>query len=311
MTMDSATHAALGFAVASPLMGEHPVAAVALIAGAVVPDLDAIGRVFGKKAFFRLHRTYTHSFFGLVAMSCLTGVILASYDMFSFAAVGAFAVGVLSHMLLDWTNSYGIPFWTPFSKRRSCKHWIYFVDVPLSVISGAACGFIFFVLYNRPDWMSSFIVISTVVVAFTAVYILFRKASYGKATRLAPAGSSSLIPHVLAPWFYCGAVEKPDGVVELIRLSLLTGRVHVIKSVETFDNQYASILESLEEFRLMREILPAYRIVEAQREGTLLHFHCRDLALRFSWSPNTKTFGELETTYELEQERFTGTKFYV
>ncbi len=55
--MDVVTHALIGLIGASPFAVSHPVAASCFALGAVAPDLDALSRLFGKRAFMRAHQT--------------------------------------------------------------------------------------------------------------------------------------------------------------------------------------------------------------------------------------------------------------
>jgi membrane-bound metal-dependent hydrolase YbcI (DUF457 family) len=47
--MDIITHAGIGLIAAAPLLNSHPELAAGLVAGSVLPDLDALNRVFGKR----------------------------------------------------------------------------------------------------------------------------------------------------------------------------------------------------------------------------------------------------------------------
>jgi len=57
--VDIVTHAMMGLVAASPFAGERPEAAAAFAAGSVLPDLDALSRVFGKRAFLACHQTWS------------------------------------------------------------------------------------------------------------------------------------------------------------------------------------------------------------------------------------------------------------
>jgi inner membrane protein len=97
---------------------------------AEAPDLDVLADIKGSVFGFAHHRGFTHSFLGLVLVSAvvvgfmyliwrLRGRKLKNPDLppkwgllFSFAYIAG-----LSHILLDFTNNYGIrPFW-PFSEK--------------------------------------------------------------------------------------------------------------------------------------------------------------------------------------------------
>src|SRR5512141_2438621 len=105
-------------------------ATLTLTLAAEAPDLDVVGR-FGGRAFgFEHHRGFTHSFLGvpldaIVVVGCVYLVWRISGRkikdpkvpprwgvLFLYACLAG-----LSHVLLDFTNNYGVrPFW-PFSER--------------------------------------------------------------------------------------------------------------------------------------------------------------------------------------------------
>ena len=106
-------------------------ATATLTLAAEAPDLDVFGHFFGPSAFgFEHHRGFTHSFVGLPLVSAV--VVAFMYGIWrlrgrrtrdpnlppKWGLLFAYAyLAGLSHILLDFTNSYGVrPFW-PFSER--------------------------------------------------------------------------------------------------------------------------------------------------------------------------------------------------
>lgn len=105
-------------------------ATLTLTLAAEAPDLDVLGR-FGGPAFgFAHHRGFTHSFLGtLICAAAVVGFVYLIWRMrgrktndpnlpprwgllFGYACLAG-----LSHILLDFTNNYGVrPFW-PFSEK--------------------------------------------------------------------------------------------------------------------------------------------------------------------------------------------------
>src|SRR5258706_2088163 len=105
-------------------------ATLTLTLAAEAPDLDVVGRVRGAAFGFEHHRGFTHSFLGgvLVAAFVVAFVYLLhrlrrrppAVDLppprWGWLLLYAY-VACLSHVLLDFTNNYGVrPFW-PFSAR--------------------------------------------------------------------------------------------------------------------------------------------------------------------------------------------------
>src|SRR6202008_3896094 len=108
------------------------------------PDLDVLGRWFGGPVFgFAHHRGFTHSFLGLIPMcAVVVGLIYLLWLMRgrvphdpalppSWGLLFLFAyIAGLSHILLDYTNNYGVrPFWPFWEKWYSWD--IVFIAEPL------------------------------------------------------------------------------------------------------------------------------------------------------------------------------------
>jgi len=105
-------------------------ATLTLTLAAEAPDLDVLGRLRGPAFGFAHHRGFTHSFLGIVLMAAVVvGFVYLVWRLrrrkltnpnlpprwgllFFYACLAG-----LSHILLDFTNNYGVrPFW-PFSER--------------------------------------------------------------------------------------------------------------------------------------------------------------------------------------------------
>ncbi|HEX5423217.1 MAG TPA: metal-dependent hydrolase [Candidatus Acidoferrales bacterium] len=113
------------------------VAILAATAGAMFPDIDVIADVISHDplAIVRYHRGITHSFFGLpffaVGLAALTRWITRRWRIPSpsFGTLTLiYGVGILSHILLDGTTSFGTRMLTPFSQRRVAWDWIFIID---------------------------------------------------------------------------------------------------------------------------------------------------------------------------------------
>ncbi len=108
---------------------------------AEAPDLDVLGDLKGEVFGFAHHRGFTHSFLGLVLVSAVVvGFMHLLWRLggskikdpkrpprwgvlFGFAYLAG-----LSHILLDYTNSYGVrPFW-PFSERWYSWDLVFIVE---------------------------------------------------------------------------------------------------------------------------------------------------------------------------------------
>jgi len=87
-----------------------------MVLAANAPDIDAIFWFSGTQIYLDWHRTYPHA----VAFTPLVALLpmLLARVRFSWQSFLAALIGVLSHLLLDWTNSYGILLALPFSWHR-------------------------------------------------------------------------------------------------------------------------------------------------------------------------------------------------
>lgn len=113
------------------------VAICAATIGAMFPDVDVIADTISHDplAIVRYHRGITHSFFGLpffaVGLAALTRWVTRRWKIpspsFAMLAV-IYGSGILSHILLDGTTSFGTRMLTPFSQQRVAWDWIFIID---------------------------------------------------------------------------------------------------------------------------------------------------------------------------------------
>lgn len=118
-------------------------ATLTLTLAAEAPDIDVLSNLKGSVFGFAHHRGFTHSFFGLVPLSAavvglvyviwrLRGRKIRNPDLpprWGRLFLYAYLAG-LTHILLDFTNDYGVrPFW-PFSEKWY-SHDIVFIADPI------------------------------------------------------------------------------------------------------------------------------------------------------------------------------------
>ena len=119
--MDNVTHSLTGLALArAGLNRVSPGAVLMLILSANAPDSDIVALIGGQLRYFEAHRGYTHSLLALpfAAAACvLISSLVLRTKLPWWRAFGLCCIGVASHLLLDWTNSYGTRLLLPFSSR--------------------------------------------------------------------------------------------------------------------------------------------------------------------------------------------------
>ena len=122
--MDNVTHTLVGVALArAGFKRVTPHATLLLVIAANLPDIDVLSLGGGQLADLEVHRGYTHTFIALpiVALIAVALTAVIGTEKLSFLKAWAVAlVGASSHLLLDWTNSFGIRPLLPFSSR-----WFY------------------------------------------------------------------------------------------------------------------------------------------------------------------------------------------
>jgi inner membrane protein len=108
--MDNVTHSLVGLML-SRVSGRN---AWMMVVAANLPDADIISWAGGSLTYIEYHRGIAHSLLALPLMALIPMLLFRSRSWQSYAAC---LVGVLSHLLLDWTNTYGIRMLLPFSGR--------------------------------------------------------------------------------------------------------------------------------------------------------------------------------------------------
>ncbi len=299
--MDIFTHAGIGLIVAGPFIQEKPELAVGIVAGSVLPDLDALCRLAGKRTFLRHHQTWSHSLPVQAAASAAVGFIASRFGWNGFAlAIGLFA-GLASHTALDMLNTFGVAWLYPFSRRRLCLGWVFFID---AVVLAALLATLLAVL---PFWFQSGQAPFASMVAFTCFlmgYILLKGWLKNRAAGIRPE-ARSLVPSAFVPWRYIGTrMEKDDLVV--LHINAVTASTVPVASVHLLDRRYATIVGTLPDYHTMRELSPEYHVIGAFPEAGATRVLCRDMRTR-----NFGTrFGDLEVWLDAN-EQITRSRFHV
>ncbi len=119
--MDNLSHTLTGLALARAGLNRlAPGATAVLLISANAPDGDIVGLLQGSLHYLEVHRGYTHSLIGLPVMALASVLVTAALFRRRLPWLRLWllaCLGVGSHLLLDWTNSYGIRLLLPFSPR--------------------------------------------------------------------------------------------------------------------------------------------------------------------------------------------------
>src|SRR5262245_26223849 len=132
--MDNLCHTLVGAALAETgLRRRTRLAGIALVIGANLPDVDA---PFAFSAGgLAIRRGITHGIPALVLLPLLlTGALLLVARWRRLTGVEAVplllisGLGILTHPLLDWMNSYGMRWLMPFSNAWSYRDALFIID---------------------------------------------------------------------------------------------------------------------------------------------------------------------------------------
>jgi inner membrane protein len=119
--VDNPTHLLSGYFLSRAGLNRlTPHATAILLVSANIPDIDILALAGGGVSYLHWHRYWTHTFVAvpLLALAAVAVVRLFARKPLPWVPATLVALlGVLSHLLLDWTNQYGIRFLLPFSPR--------------------------------------------------------------------------------------------------------------------------------------------------------------------------------------------------
>lgn len=141
--MDNLAHTLVGAALGQAgLKRKTGLGMATLMIAANLPDLDAFGLLFGHNLAWR--RGWTHGPIALVVLPLLLALVMVWFDRWQagrgkrpearlpvrFGWVLALAyIGILSHPLLDFLNTYGIRCLMPFSERWFYGDALFIIDI--------------------------------------------------------------------------------------------------------------------------------------------------------------------------------------
>jgi inner membrane protein len=139
--MDNITHTLTAVAIShAGFIRKTRFATAAVVVAANLPDIDIIWGRMGTIDYIKYHRGITHSILGGIVLGFLTGLI--AYELGRHLRpskkpmppvsrkwlVLACLAGCASHLLLDFTNAYGIRPFLPFSARWYAWDIMFIVD---------------------------------------------------------------------------------------------------------------------------------------------------------------------------------------
>ncbi len=150
--LDPVTHTLFGSSLAAAgLRRTTALAAPTLIVAANAPDVDVITLAVGPYTSLALRRGLTHGLPALVVLPLVVAGAMLMWDRWirirrrpdasparAGPLLGLAALGVWSHPILDWLNTYGMRWLLPFDGRWSYGDAVFIVDPWLWLLLGGA-----------------------------------------------------------------------------------------------------------------------------------------------------------------------------
>lgn len=150
--MDPIAHSLAGATLAQTGLKRHtPLATAALIISANLPDIDAVVTILGPDASLYYRRGMTHGILALLILPIILTIAILAYDRLwrrrrspdkppvnaRWLLLLSF-IGVLSHLFLDWLNTYGVRLFMPFDGRWFYGDTLFIIDPWMWLLMGAA-----------------------------------------------------------------------------------------------------------------------------------------------------------------------------
>jgi inner membrane protein len=228
--MDNITHSLAGLALARAGLNRlSPRAVLLLVLSANAPDIDILALTRGPLQYLEIHRGYTHSLLALPILAAICVLLTAFLFRTKMPWGSAYllcCIGIASHLLLDWTNSYGVRLMLPFSPRwcHLDLNGLYDIWI-LGVLAFAAVWPLFGRLVSREigEQPGSGRGTALAALLFFVLFDLGRLLLHGKAVeqleaRLyddAPPLQAAALPDSFNPLRWHGVVETPASYLSL------------------------------------------------------------------------------------------------
>ncbi|MEZ6105039.1 MAG: metal-dependent hydrolase [Pirellulaceae bacterium] len=278
--MDILTHALIGSATAAGFLPAYPGFACGVALGNVLPDLDSLSRLGGKRAFLRFHQTVSHSLAAIASVAVLAFPFFAAGLPIHGQAFLGLAVGMAMHVATDLTNSYGVRLLWPFHGRRLACDWIFFIDAPILALSILSLGVAYLVGERLKLWPW----ISTCYLGLFAAYVwvrwrIAREARKACHQRFPNAERVVAIPTTWSVFKFLVCADFGDRCITC-QLNVRSGRISNEQEFPIFDGVLPDSVLALSEWRTMRDLSPYYHAVEFIHDDNAAILVCRDLRFR-------------------------------
>ena len=201
-----------------------------LLLSANMPDIDIVTLTKGQFAYLEAHRGITHTFLALpfLAIECVLVVAMIYRQKLPWVRAWLLCcLGVASHLLLDWTNSYGIRPLVPFSTKwfyldlNSLTDWNILAVLSLAAVWPLFSRMVGSEIGDRKQSAGRGMAIAALLFFLffdTGRGVLHRRATAQLESRLYngfPAIATAALPDKLNPFHWLGIVETESTYREM------------------------------------------------------------------------------------------------
>ena len=152
--MDNITHSLVGATLSKVgLDRTTPLATATLVLAANAPDIDVLSYLRGPYYALAFRRGITHGVPALLVLPFVVAAAILTWDRWvrrrrhpeapparAGPTLGLAALGVATHPVLDWMNTYGMRWWMPFDASWSYGDALFIIDPWLWLMLGGACA---------------------------------------------------------------------------------------------------------------------------------------------------------------------------
>lgn len=144
--MENLAHSLLAIVLARTGLSRGVVGGTAtLVVAANLPDIDVVAAINGPLHYLEYHRGSTHSMTAVPVFGTLLALLLWAWQRLRsgkspplIRMILVLSLVAATHPLLDWTNSYGLRPFLPFSDTRLFGDLVFIVDPYLWILLGGA-----------------------------------------------------------------------------------------------------------------------------------------------------------------------------
>jgi membrane-bound metal-dependent hydrolase YbcI (DUF457 family) len=290
--VDIIHHTAIGgIAMATLVATGNEIAGMVFLVASVIPDLDVFFMIFGKRAYLKNHQGPTHS---LLLAPIIAGLL--TFSLFSIVPnpllVFLMALcGMLLHIFLDWSNTFGIKLIWPWRKTRFCLDAVFFIDLFLWCLTLSFAGLIY--LYSVP-------LIGVVYLVLFLSYIAFKIFLHRRVCLALNCDYS--IPSSINPFtFYI--LEQTRNGVKTYLYNAFSQRKWKVQLYSTPPIKYIELANGSQVYRDMQSITKYLFITDVVEDETGIIITANDLAIRNYGGKFGQTVLHFDSTGQLLDEK--------